>query len=34
MMRAQECAAAVLAFIRAAKSTGPALAGPAFNQTS
>lgn len=30
----QECAAAVLTFIRAAKSTGPALAGPAFNQTS
>jgi pimeloyl-ACP methyl ester carboxylesterase len=29
----QECAAAVLAFIREEISTGPALAGPAFNQT-
>jgi pimeloyl-[acyl-carrier protein] methyl ester esterase len=29
----QECAAAVMAFIREKKSTGPALAGPAFKQS-
>jgi len=29
----QECAAAVLGFIREEKSPGPALAGPAVNQT-
>jgi pimeloyl-ACP methyl ester carboxylesterase len=30
---AEECAAAVLAFMREGKSTGPALAGPAIKQT-